>query len=660
MIAEQYKHLDGFAAEIAAGELSEKMIASRSEMYILSAREAFNRAGAHARGIVSDDLPAFPGDGTSCFFWSDRVRVPTLEHGAIRLSSVKVGDNVLTHQGRYRRVLSLTSIPVEEDILAVQLEVKFFKDSVKCAVTPDHMFLTEKGWMRADSLSAGDKLGRIGLVCQCEDCDNIIALDNRNTMFCSVSCCNKTLIHTEAANERTRELVADGKDSLSRWRERVGSERVSEIRSEHAQLGLIPLSEHRRGKTYEELYGDRKASEIKRKISTCMTGRTYEERFGDSKAAELKRMRGERTRNKTYEEIYSEGDAERLRALHRRTLVEKVGNERAKEIRLRISEGQRALGATFGERYGEQAKGIRQRISESVIELWRNPQYKKKRAEAHASAMKNPATRQRLSEAAKKQWANNYDRMRQVSIENLKKVKFRDTDIELVIERILIDLGVKYDKQKWICGARPDFLLPEYGLIIEADGIYWHSLPGAKEKDEKRDRRLSDGGYDVIRFPGPEIRNNPQDVKRQIERLLFNHGGEYKLVYDAEIISLKREPMHGTVKCLVVEDDSSFVITRGLISHNCLGLTRCGCNWDFRKKGNTWECYWLINTGKVNCELCIQHASEWAPFTIEIGTKSGSFVTIEGRPVFMGGPSQGGGKASPSGDVPSDVATKEN
>jgi hypothetical protein len=297
MIADQYRYLDGFAAEIAAGKLSEAMIAARSEMYLLSAREAFNRAQARARGIPADRLPAFPGDGASCFFWSDRVRVLTLEHGAIRLSSVKVGDSVLTHQGRYRKVLGLTSIPVEEDVLAVQLEVKFFKKPVKCAVTPDHLFLTEDGWVRADSLRAGDKLGRLG------------------------------------------------------------------------------------------------------------------------------------------------------------------------------------------------------------------------------------------------------------------------------------------------------------------------------------------------------------------ERPLFNHGGDYKLVYDAEIVSLKRKPMHGTVKCLVVEEDSSFAITRGLISHNCLGLTRCGCTWDFRKKGDTWECYWLLNPAKENCELCIQHASEWGPFTIEAekkAVKAGRFVTIEDKPVFIGGPGQGGGSSSGS------------
>ena len=42
-IADQYRYLDDFADEIAAGDLAEGTIRRRSEMYINSAREAFER-----------------------------------------------------------------------------------------------------------------------------------------------------------------------------------------------------------------------------------------------------------------------------------------------------------------------------------------------------------------------------------------------------------------------------------------------------------------------------------------------------------------------------------------------------------------------------------------------------------------------------------------
>jgi len=63
MIADQYRYLDGFAGEIAAGNLSEAQIAMRSRMYINSAREAFWRARQRAKGWPV--LPAYPGDGST-------------------------------------------------------------------------------------------------------------------------------------------------------------------------------------------------------------------------------------------------------------------------------------------------------------------------------------------------------------------------------------------------------------------------------------------------------------------------------------------------------------------------------------------------------------------------------------------------------------------
>lgn len=52
MIADQYRYLDGFAAEIAEGKLSEGQIAMRSEMYLNSSREACERAGRRAAEVA--------------------------------------------------------------------------------------------------------------------------------------------------------------------------------------------------------------------------------------------------------------------------------------------------------------------------------------------------------------------------------------------------------------------------------------------------------------------------------------------------------------------------------------------------------------------------------------------------------------------------------
>lgn len=52
MLAEQYSWLDKFTEEIAAGNLSEKQIRARAEMYISSARESYERANRQAQVAI--------------------------------------------------------------------------------------------------------------------------------------------------------------------------------------------------------------------------------------------------------------------------------------------------------------------------------------------------------------------------------------------------------------------------------------------------------------------------------------------------------------------------------------------------------------------------------------------------------------------------------
>lgn len=65
MLAEQYKYLDRFADEIAAGKLSEAQIAMRAKMYIESAREGYERGRTRSLGIPIGALPTYPAAGST-------------------------------------------------------------------------------------------------------------------------------------------------------------------------------------------------------------------------------------------------------------------------------------------------------------------------------------------------------------------------------------------------------------------------------------------------------------------------------------------------------------------------------------------------------------------------------------------------------------------
>lgn len=75
--------------------------------------------------------------------------------GRIPLADVQVGDQILTHSGRYRRVLAVH----EQGQLGVWKICTHAGRVVRAA--PDHPFLTTRGWIQVKELNAGDVLAAV-------------------------------------------------------------------------------------------------------------------------------------------------------------------------------------------------------------------------------------------------------------------------------------------------------------------------------------------------------------------------------------------------------------------------------------------------------------------------------------------------------------------
>lgn len=72
------------------------------------------------------------------------------------------------------------------------------------------------------------------------------------------------------------------------------------------------------------------------------------------------------------------------------------------------------------------------------------------------------------------------EKHRKLMVESIQNgnIKFKDTKIELVIESLLNKEKLIFKKQYYIKGIGfVDFYLPEYNLIIEAFGDFWHANP---------------------------------------------------------------------------------------------------------------------------------------------------------------------------------------
>jgi very-short-patch-repair endonuclease len=94
--------------------------------------------------------------------------------------------------------------------------------------------------------------------------------------------------------------------------------------------------------------------------------------------------------------------------------------------------------------------------------------------------------------------------------------KKKKTDIELIIENLLIDMKIHYIEQARVENISiADFKVEN--ILIFADGDYWHSLPGRPEKDKEQTKKLESLGYNVLRFSGNEIHNKIEYVKEKIK-----------------------------------------------------------------------------------------------------------------------------------------------
>ncbi|MEW6096251.1 MAG: DUF559 domain-containing protein [bacterium] len=472
-----------------------------------------------------DTLPFMPGDGsTPCFFNAGKVKVLTQEKGYMPLPKVKEGMNVLSHTGKFRKVLNHTKFNVE-NCNAVILTYEVGNEIRKVTVTPDHLFLSDLSWVRADQLKVGDKLVRMGKKCKREECSTIFNFrKNRdvNKIYCSSVCLCKAEGKTRTINahKKNRELYLQGKGALQRWRANLSTEEAFKAAS---NAGKIAHQKHpRRGKTYEELYGEERAKRTKEKIGELRKGRTLIDILGKEKAQEIieisrKNMLG--------------GQAKRMRIL-------------ADESLRKCNKG------TFEERFGEEkAAQIKEKISDTVKQLW------KQNPNKFLIALKEGNLKRRTGE--------NFDRTKR-------------TDIEVTMAQLLTELGIRYKEQIWFLGKYcVDFLLPDYNLIIEVDGEYWHT--NKKEFDANRDNELKSlRGLDTVRFSRQRLKKNKKEIKEELIRLIANHNEAYRTKDDIIIKEIGRKIKSGVVECLQVEEDESFIINKGLISHNC--LSNCACS----------------------------------------------------------------------------------
>jgi len=99
--------------------------------------------------------------------------------------------------------------------------------------------------------------------------------------------------------------------------------------------------------------------------------------------------------------------------------------------------------------------------------------------------------------------------------------KYGLNKLELEGRRILEDIGIDYEEQVLMFNKfLVDILIQEKNLIIQWDGIYWHTKPRRVLLDKSQDSYLKKCGYKVLRITDEEIKNDRGGVYDNIKRAI--------------------------------------------------------------------------------------------------------------------------------------------
>jgi DNA mismatch endonuclease Vsr len=115
--------------------------------------------------------------------------------------------------------------------------------------------------------------------------------------------------------------------------------------------------------------------------------------------------------------------------------------------------------------------------------------------------------------------------------EVMRAVKHKDTMPELIIQSLIRDMGVVYERENRIFNTRPDIIIPEMKKVFFINGCFWHGhtcrrgkLPEAnrvfweekinktKERDNRNYNELKSNGWDYLIIWECEIKKKSLDV----------------------------------------------------------------------------------------------------------------------------------------------------
>jgi len=141
----------------------------------------------------------------NCFIGHQNIKIFTENSGYKNIKDIKIGERVLTHTGKFKKVLGNLEVLEKNKYKGDIVEIEYMsmgsrgEQKHKLKVTPDHEFKTNRGWVQAKNLKNTDKF--LELHIKCGSCDALVKprpkvlkkgrVENLDGYFCSQKCSTK-------------------------------------------------------------------------------------------------------------------------------------------------------------------------------------------------------------------------------------------------------------------------------------------------------------------------------------------------------------------------------------------------------------------------------------------------------------------------------------
>ncbi len=126
----------------------------------------------------------------------------------------------------------------------------------------------------------------------------------------------------------------------------------------------------------------------------------------------------------------------------------------------------------------------------------------------------------------------------------MKRVKSKDTSIEIALRKALWKKGFRYRKNCAQLPGKPDIIIPKYKIAIFCDSEFFHGkdwdklklqlqrgnnadywikkIERNRQRDRENEKKLMFLGWNVVRFWGKDIANDVNECVRVVEEKIFD------------------------------------------------------------------------------------------------------------------------------------------